>query len=30
MTSQSDHARAFAALHVKGSPVILFNVWDAG
>jgi 2-methylisocitrate lyase-like PEP mutase family enzyme len=25
-----DKARAFAALHVPGSPVILFNVWDVG
>ncbi|MBP1850841.1 isocitrate lyase/PEP mutase family protein [Rhizobium halophytocola] len=23
-------ARTFAALHVKGDPVILYNVWDAG
>ena len=30
MTSQSDKYRAFAALHVRGDPVILFNVWDAG
>jgi 2-methylisocitrate lyase-like PEP mutase family enzyme len=28
--SQADRARAFAALHVKGNPVILFNAWDAG
>ncbi|EKF18256.1 isocitrate lyase/PEP mutase family protein [Nitratireductor pacificus] len=28
--SQSDKARAFAALHVKGDPLILYNVWDAG
>lgn len=27
---QRDKARAFAALHVKGDPVILFNIWDAG
>lgn len=28
--TQSDKARAFAALHVPGDPLILFNVWDAG
>jgi 2-methylisocitrate lyase-like PEP mutase family enzyme len=28
--SQSEKARAFAALHVPGRPVILYNVWDAG
>jgi 2-methylisocitrate lyase-like PEP mutase family enzyme len=26
----SDKFEAFAALHVAGDPVILFNVWDAG
>lgn len=26
----SSKATAFAALHVPGNPVILFNVWDAG
>lgn len=25
-----ERARAFAALHVKGDPLILYNVWDAG
>lgn len=30
MTSQVDKARAFAALHVPGRPVILFNAWDPG
>ncbi|MGG2383065.1 isocitrate lyase/phosphoenolpyruvate mutase family protein, partial [Salmonella enterica] len=25
-----DKARAFAALHVPGKPLILFNAWDAG
>jgi 2-methylisocitrate lyase-like PEP mutase family enzyme len=30
MTQQQDHANAFHALHVKGDPVILFNVWDPG
>jgi 2-methylisocitrate lyase-like PEP mutase family enzyme len=28
--SQNDKAKQFAALHVKGSPVLLYNVWDAG
>lgn len=28
--TQSDKARAFAALHKPGTPVVLFNVWDAG
>jgi len=27
---QLGKARAFAALHVPGSPLVLFNVWDAG
>ena len=30
MTSRAEKARAFAALHVPGDPVILFNAWDAG
>ncbi len=28
--TQSNTARAFAALHVKGRPLILYNAWDAG
>ena len=28
--TQSDKYHAFAALHVPGDPVILFNAWDAG
>ena len=28
MTTQQDHAAAFHALHVKGNPLILFNIWD--
>ena len=28
--SQSRKAKEFAALHVKGTPVILYNAWDAG
>lgn len=30
MTDQSTRAETFAALHVKGDPVILYNIWDAG
>src|SRR6185369_9839293 len=30
MTTQKEKAELFKSLHVKGSPVILFNVWDAG
>ena len=30
MANQIDKARRFAALHVKGEPLILFNIWDAG
>jgi 2-methylisocitrate lyase-like PEP mutase family enzyme len=26
----SDRARAFAALHQPGNPVVLYNIWDAG
>jgi 2-methylisocitrate lyase-like PEP mutase family enzyme len=28
--NQADKAKLFAKLHVKGSPVILYNAWDAG
>lgn len=28
--SQAEKAAAFAKLHVKGSPVLLYNAWDAG
>ncbi len=28
--TQSDKARAFAAMHQSGKPVVLYNVWDAG
>jgi 2-methylisocitrate lyase-like PEP mutase family enzyme len=28
--NQSDKAKRFAKLHVKGTPVILYNAWDAG
>ncbi len=30
MTTQVQKANSFTALHVKGSPIILFNIWDAG
>ena len=30
MTSQAEKYATFAALHVPGEPVILFNAWDAG
>ena len=29
MGTQKEKAEVFAGLHVKGSPVILFNIWDA-
>ena len=28
--TQADHAAAFRALHVRGDPLRLYNVWDAG
>ncbi|KIC46205.1 isocitrate lyase/phosphoenolpyruvate mutase family protein [Tateyamaria sp. ANG-S1] len=28
--SQTDKAKAFAALHVPGTPVVIYNIWDAG
>src|SRR5688572_27066158 len=30
MSSQKEKAEQFARLHVKGEPLILFNIWDAG
>jgi 2-methylisocitrate lyase-like PEP mutase family enzyme len=30
MSTQQDRARAFQALHVKGAPLVLFNIWDVG
>lgn len=30
MTTQSERAAAFHALHQPGNPLVLFNVWDAG
>ena len=29
METQKEKAEVFGSLHVKGSPVILFNIWDA-
>ncbi len=28
--TQSETAQRFAALHVKGDPLVLYNIWDAG
>ena len=28
--TQVEKAKAFAALHVKGKPVVLYNIWDSG
>ncbi|MFS8184678.1 isocitrate lyase/PEP mutase family protein [Pseudovibrio denitrificans] len=28
--SQADKAKQFAALHVKGEPITIYNIWDAG
>ncbi|KXK07283.1 MAG: Methylisocitrate lyase [Acidobacteria bacterium OLB17] len=30
MTEQTDKAATFAKLHIKGDPLVLFNIWDAG
>ena len=30
MPTQYDKARAFAALHQPGNPVVIYNIWDAG
>jgi 2-methylisocitrate lyase-like PEP mutase family enzyme len=30
MTKPKDSALAFRELHIKGTPLILFNIWDAG
>ncbi len=29
-TTQTENAEVFKSLHVKGEPLILFNIWDAG
>ena len=28
--NQTEKARAFHALHQKGNPIVLYNIWDAG
>ena len=28
--NQTEKAKRFAKLHVKGSPLLLYNAWDAG
>ncbi|MAU08632.1 MAG: phosphonomutase [Anaerolineaceae bacterium] len=30
MPTQTEKAKLFASLHVKGDPLLLFNVWDVG
>jgi 2-methylisocitrate lyase-like PEP mutase family enzyme len=30
MASQQERAQQFHALHVKGNPLLLYNIWDAG
>jgi 2-methylisocitrate lyase-like PEP mutase family enzyme len=30
MTDRQERAARFKALHVKGSPLVLYNIWDAG
>jgi 2-methylisocitrate lyase-like PEP mutase family enzyme len=30
MSTQKEKAELFKSLHIKGSPLILFNIWDAG
>jgi 2-methylisocitrate lyase-like PEP mutase family enzyme len=30
MSTQKEKAELFKSLHIKGSPVILFNIWDPG
>jgi 2-methylisocitrate lyase-like PEP mutase family enzyme len=30
MTTQKEKAELFTSLHIKGAPLILFNIWDAG
>ena len=30
MTDQIEQARTFRALHIKGRPIVLFNIWDPG
>ncbi len=28
--TQSDKANLFKSLHVKGTPLVLYNIWDEG
>lgn len=30
MSKQVEQAKKFKSLHIKGKPIILFNIWDAG
>src|SRR4030095_14023935 len=30
MADQRDNAEQFRALHIRGRPLVLFNIWDAG
>ncbi len=30
MPTQADKARAFAAMHRPGNPLVIYNIWDAG
>ena len=30
MAEQKDNAEQFRALHIRGDPLVLFNIWDAG
>ena len=30
MSSQSEKAKIFHSLHVKGDPIVLYNIWDSG
>jgi 2-methylisocitrate lyase-like PEP mutase family enzyme len=30
MPTQADKARAFAAMHKPGNPIVIYNIWDAG
>ena len=29
-SEQNNRANAFHRLHIKGDPIVLFNIWDAG
>jgi 2-methylisocitrate lyase-like PEP mutase family enzyme len=30
MSKQIEQAKTFKSLHIKGNPIVLFNIWDAG